>query len=83
MSTGEASAQDDPFIWLEEVHGERARAFVAARNAETTQALCDARFEQERSALLEILNSPDRIPWIAQRGSLVLQFLGESVSPGL
>jgi prolyl oligopeptidase len=62
VPTVDTSANDDPFIWLEEVDGARVRAFVAARNAETTQALCDSRFEQDRSALLEILNSPDRIP---------------------
>ena len=66
---------EDPYLWLEEVDGPQARAWVEARNAETTAALCDARFEQDRAVLLDILNAPDRIPWIAQRGAPCLQFL--------
>jgi prolyl oligopeptidase len=81
VPTVDTSANDDPFIWLEEVDGARVRAFVAARNAETTQALCDSRFEQDRSALLEILNSPDRIPWIAQRGGHVYNFWRDEKNP--
>src|SRR5262245_34969890 len=61
------SADNDPFAWLEEVDSPQARAWVEARNAETKAALCDAQFERARTTLLDILNAPDRIPWIVQR----------------
>jgi prolyl oligopeptidase len=73
MST-DVSAADDPFIWLEEVDSPQALAWVAARNAETEKALCDATFERDRAALLDILNAPDRVPHIVQRGPHVYNF---------
>jgi prolyl oligopeptidase len=81
VSTVDASLDDDPFVWLEEVDSARSRAWVEARNAETTKALCDAQFEQDRAALLEILNSSDRIPWISQRGKHVYNFWRDEKNP--
>jgi prolyl oligopeptidase len=74
MPTADVSAADDPFIWLEEVDSPQSRAWVAARNAETEKALCDDGFERDRAAILDILNAPDRVPWIAQRGPYVYNF---------
>jgi prolyl oligopeptidase len=81
MSTVDPSADDDPFVWLEEVESPRARAWVAARNAETANALCDAQFEQDRTALLDVLNAPDRIPWVVQRGRFVYNFWQDEQNP--
>ena len=42
-----APASDDPFIWLEEVHSERALNWVKAENAKTDGVLeRDPRFQQ-------------------------------------
>jgi len=71
----------DPFAWVEEVAGEKARTWVAARNAETTKALCDAEFERDRAAILEILNAPDRIPMVVQRGRHVYNFWRDEQNP--
>jgi prolyl oligopeptidase len=75
------SADDDPFVWLEEIDGPQARAWVEARNAETKAALCDARFEQDRTALFDILNAPDRVPWVVQRGGFVYNFWQDQQNP--
>lgn len=72
---------DDPYLWLEEVDGAPARAWVEARNAETKAALCDGRFEQDRGVLFDILNAPDRIPWISQRGRYVYNFWQDEQNP--
>jgi prolyl oligopeptidase len=72
---------DDPYLWLEEIDGADARAWVAARNAETKAALCDERFEQDRGILLDLLNAPDRIPWISQRGRYVYNFWRDEQNP--
>jgi prolyl oligopeptidase len=74
MPTADVTAADDPFIWLEEVDGKQSRAWVAARNAETEKALCDGEFERDRTAMLDILNAPDRVPRITQRGPYVYNF---------
>ena len=70
----EASAADDPYLWLEEIDSPQVRAWVEARNAETVSALCDAQFENDMAAVLDVLNAPDRIAWVRQRGSLVYNF---------
>jgi len=67
-------ATDDPYLWLEEIDGTAARAWVEARNSETTSALCDAQFERDKTAVLGILDAADRIPWISQRGAFVYNF---------
>ena len=59
----------DPFLWLEDVLGERALAWVRERNAES-QAVLQARPEYEpiRADLLEMMNSKERIPQVSRRG---------------
>jgi prolyl oligopeptidase len=60
---------DDPFLWLEEVQGEKALAWVRERNAES-RAVLEARpeFATIRARLLEVLNSRDRIPYVRRIG---------------
>lgn len=68
------AAADDPYLWLEEIDSAAVRAWVEARNGETTAAFCDAQFDSDRRAVLDILNAADRIPSIRQRGALVYNF---------
>jgi prolyl oligopeptidase len=81
MSKVDGSVDDDPFVWLEEVDSPQARAWVEARNAETKNALCDTQFEHDRTALLDILNASDRIPWVVQRGRCVYNFWQDEQNP--
>ncbi len=54
---------EDPFLWLEDVHGARAMAWVEAHNAATTHALeADARYPVLYAQALAIAGSRDRIP---------------------
>lgn len=59
----------DPFLWLEDVLGEAALAWVRERNVESQRVL-QARPEYEpiRAGLLEMMNSKERIPQISRRG---------------
>ncbi len=70
MSQAQTSAAaDDPHLWLEEVQGEQALAWVRERNAES-QKILQARpeYEPTRARMLEILNSKERIPNVVRRG---------------
>ena len=60
----------DPFLWLEDVHGEAALAWVRERNAES-QKLLMARpeYAPTRERLLQVMNSKERIPYISRRGA--------------
>ena len=60
---------DDPFIWLEDVLGDKALAWVRERNAES-QKILQARpeYAPTRARLLEVLNSRERIPYLTRYG---------------
>ena len=61
--------QDDPFLWLEDVLGERALAWVRERNALTEGELQSLPgFEPRRLATLQVLDSQDRIPVVHRLG---------------
>ena len=59
----------DPFLWLEEVEGERALAWVRERNAHAEAALTGTRrFASTKSSILEVLDSADKIPGVGKAG---------------
>ena len=60
---------DDPFLWLEEVQGDKALAWVRERNTESQKVLqARPEYEPTRARMLEILNSKERIPMVVRRG---------------
>ena len=79
-----AAAQElpDPFIWLEDVEGERALAWVEERNARTMAELTavpvyDSLFEET----LAILNSSDRIAYPSITGDRLYNFWQDADNP--
>jgi prolyl oligopeptidase len=63
----EATA-DDPFVWLEEIQGERALDWARQENARTLGELqADPRYQQFYDRALEILQASDRIPFVSFR----------------
>ena len=66
---------DDPYLWLEEVEGERALEWVHARNKECFDELeADERYGKFLSQAEKILNAKDRIPYGSIRGKYVYNF---------
>lgn len=65
---------DDPYLWLEEIDGDRAVAWVEAQNRRTCERLCDAGFDTDKAALTAIYDADTRIPAIVQRGGQVYNF---------
>jgi prolyl oligopeptidase len=72
---------DDPYLWLEEIDGERALAWVEKQNAKTLARFGDAPFEADRNTLAAIFDRPDNIPIIARRGSRVFNFWKDAGHP--
>ncbi len=70
-----APSDDDPFQWLEDVHGDKAMAWVREQNAKSTAAL-EARPEYEPiyKRTLEILDSKEKIPTPELLGETVYNF---------
>jgi prolyl oligopeptidase len=55
---------DDPFRWLEDIHGPRALAWVAQQNIRTASVLeADPRYDLFRREALAIFTAKDRIPY--------------------
>ena len=68
-------SDNDPFLWLEEIEGEAALAWVARQNARTLAALeSDPRFDGLYRAALDVLTSADRIPYPAFLGDRLVNF---------
>lgn len=66
---------DDPYLWLEEIEGEAALAWVEERNAETVADLtADPGFEALRKEAREVLSDPARIPYVVRRGPHLYNF---------
>lgn len=67
--------KEDPYLWLEDVTGEKALDWVKQRNA-TTQAKFESNpeFTKLRDDLLEILNSKERIPFVTKYGEHYYNF---------
>lgn len=74
--TGAAMAEaDDPFVWLEEVEGEKPLAWVKAQNERSLKLLqSDARYSDLESKALAILEAKDRIPSPSFRAGQITNF---------
>ena len=67
-----ATTQDDPFLWLEEVEGEKSLTWVETENARS-KAILEAvpAFSAMHREAREILNSSERIPLVTIHGDHV------------
>src|SRR5579862_8790061 len=63
LTAGPPTNAKDPFLWLEQAHGERAMQWVKAENVKTDAVLeRDPRFESLFHNAKVILEAKDRIP---------------------
>jgi prolyl oligopeptidase len=75
VRTDDAAANEDPYLWLEEVQGEKALEWVAEQNELSLGYLESLpTFEPLYERNLEIYNSDERIPMPGIRGSDVYNF---------
>ncbi|WP_431037417.1 prolyl oligopeptidase family serine peptidase [Streptomyces sp. P6-2-1] len=69
VTDDDANLDDDPHLWLEDIDGEDALAWVRERNADAVAELAgDAGFDRLRQRLREVLDAGDRIPYTTRRG---------------
>ncbi|SDE23526.1 prolyl oligopeptidase [Pricia antarctica] len=65
-------AQDDPYLWLEEVEGEKALAFVGEQSKATFDSLSkEKEYKNIYDNSLKIYNSPDKIPYPTIYGDFI------------
>jgi prolyl oligopeptidase len=81
MDTPHPDAQD-PYLWLEDVGGEKPLAWVKEQDGEARRELeAKPGFAQLRERLTAIYNSRERIPMPAKRGAWIYNFWQDEASP--
>ncbi len=80
--TAQAAEPEDPFLWLEQVDSARSLGWVKAHNALTTQRFEQSdSFRQLQGQVLEVLDSPARIPYATLIGGLFYNFWRDAAHP--
>src|ERR1700758_3710609 len=82
LTPGAAASADDPYLWLEDIHGARAMDWVKTQNAVTQKQFADSpAFMHARDRILEVLDSNARIPYVERRGDFLFNFWQDKAHP--
>ncbi len=74
-------AENDPYLWLEDITGDEALEWVRRHNEPTLAELAGERFEQMRAEALEVLDTDARIPYVRRRGEYLYNFWRDAGNP--
>jgi prolyl oligopeptidase len=76
------SGADDPYLWLEDVHGAKALEWVKTQNAKSTAVLqADPDYRKDYDAILKVLDATDRIPYGELDHQYVFNFWQDAQHP--
>jgi prolyl oligopeptidase len=76
-----AAPDDDPYLWLEEIEGQRATAFADRQSKATLEKFGTAGFAADRDTLAAIYDRPDNIPFVRRRGGFLYNLWKDANSP--
>jgi prolyl oligopeptidase len=77
-----AAGPADPYLWLEDVHGAKALAWVKAQNAKSLAVLqADPDYQKDYDAILKVLDATDRIPYGELDHQYVFNFWQDAEHP--
>ena len=80
--THEALEHADPYLWLEDVHGEKSLEWVKAQNARATAILrADPDYQSDYEAILHVMDASDRIPYGDLDHTYVFNFWQDAEHP--
>ncbi len=74
-------ADDDPYLWLEDIAGDEQLDWVRKHNDPTIAEFSGELFEQLRSEALEVLDTDARIPYVRRRGEYLYNFWRDASNP--
>ncbi|HEX5307092.1 MAG TPA: prolyl oligopeptidase family serine peptidase [Dyella sp.] len=76
------AAQQDKFLWLEDIHGDRPMEWVKQQNALTADRFATgSQFAQSRDRILEVLDSDEHIPYVNRMGEYLYNFWRDRTHP--
>ncbi|MCX7280288.1 MAG: prolyl oligopeptidase family serine peptidase [Alphaproteobacteria bacterium] len=82
LASGAFALTDDPYAWLEDVHGEKPLAWVKQENAKALGPLkADPRYQKNYQSVLEVLDATDRIPTGGLSHGFVYNFWQNAANP--
>src|SRR5690242_1784243 len=76
-----AAPDDDPYLWLEEIEGERALSFVARQNGLTLDRFGGRGFARDRDTLAAIYDRPDNIPYVSRADGALYNLWKDAKNP--
>jgi len=77
-----AWAENDPYLWLEEVDGEKSLDWVRAENAATAERLTsNPLFDELYAEAKTVLNASSRLPEVQQKGEWLYNFWRDENNP--
>ena len=77
-----ADSVEDPYLWLEDVHGAKPLAWVAEQNTRSKGVVeADARYQRDHDAVLKVLDATDRIPMGSIVRDTVFNFWQDAANP--
>ncbi len=77
-----SAAESDPYLWLENVTGDKALTWAKERSKLTVgQLASDEEFENIESRILGILDADDRIPGVSKAGDYFYNFWRDRRNP--
>jgi prolyl oligopeptidase len=78
----DASSNDDPYLWLEDIHGAKPMDWVKQQNATTEARFANnAEFARTRDRILEVLDSDAHIPYVTRKGDYLYNFWRDQAHP--
>lgn len=76
------TTNNDPYAWLEDVHGAKPLAWVAQQNARSLGGLkADPRYQRNYDSILEVMDATDRIPMGSLSHGYVYNFWQDAQNP--
>jgi prolyl oligopeptidase len=76
------TASDDPYAWLEDVHGAKPLSWVKEQNDRSLAPLkADARYQKNYDSILQVMDATDRIPMGSLRHGHVYNFWQDAKNP--
>src|SRR5580704_6895209 len=74
--------ENDPYAWLEAVHGAKPLAWVAEQNKKSLGVLkADPRYQKNYDSILSVLDAADRIPFGSLDHGFVYNFWQDAKNP--
>ena len=73
---------NDPFLWLEDIHGTNAINWVKAQNAKSIGQLeADADYQADYDSILKVMDATDRIPFGNLDHNYIFNFWRDAANP--